>query len=223
MIKHIELNFKYDKQRVIEEIFNHSSMFVHIPPAKMPLRFRTFDLVDPSLYQKITTVGINGIEWGKITTWRGLSFTHIPGNKSSEYGSNSLRELDVNWEWRPNIHCIYIQDIVQRLGFTKVQTVRAMTINPPGFGPVHCDLVPNSKYYQDHISVTLNLENGGQPLVAMVENKLVEIDNDCFVFYDDCWHGVDLVKSRRTQVRINGIVDKNILNQYISDEALHIR
>jgi hypothetical protein len=222
-MKHVKLNFSYDKNKVREEIFSHVAEFVDIPPSKKSLKHRTFDLVDSDSYDNVTVLGESGIEYKSIPTWKGFCFTHIPNNELSTYGSNLQREMFINWEWKDNSNCPYIQSLIKNLGFTSVQTVRAMILKPPGFGPVHCDMLPLSGYYKKNISITLNIDNGGVPLVAMIDNKLVEIDDDCFIFYDNCWHGVKHVKSQRVQLRINGKIDATILNKFIEDETLYIR
>ena len=52
--------------------------------------------------------------------------------------------------------------------------------------------------------------------------EFYEFNDPCFIFEDDCWHGVGQVSSRRTQVRINGIVNQDILSSYLAqpDRAL---
>jgi hypothetical protein len=91
-----------------------------------------------------------------------------------------------------------------------------MVLQPPGFGPVHCDAHPSHDYYNTHISITLNLEDGGMPLIALIDDQQVECNDSCFIFEDNCWHGVGQVSSRRTQLRINGKVNQGKLNEYLS-------
>ena len=215
-MKYKKLNYQYDKERLLNEIFQHEHEFVDIPASKEYLKFRPFDLVDALLYDQITTVSSQGINKGRISSWQGYSFTHVLEDQMSVYGGNTLRLKYENWIWKNNANCDYLKTIVNDLGFTQIQNIRAMIIHPPGFGPVHCDIPSNIDYYKDHTSVTINLEDGGQPLVALIDNQKVECNDPCFIFEDNCWHGVGQVTSRRTQLRINGKVDQEKLNEYLS-------
>jgi hypothetical protein len=213
-IRYSRLNFSYDKKKLSDEI-NHYE-FTDIPPIKQFLNTRPFNLVDNSLYEKVTLITETGITQGELPSWKGYSFTHVPGDLLSSYGSNLSRMRFENWEWKEDSECPYIRQIISDLGFIKVQNVRAMSLEPPGFGPVHNDVPPHSKYYDNHVSVTLNISDGGMPLTALIDDKLLEINDDCFMFRDDCWHGVGLVTSKRLQLRINGIVDERHFNEILS-------
>jgi hypothetical protein len=212
--QYAKLNFSYDKEKVAEEILQYR--FTEIPAIKKFLSLRPFDIVEKSLYDKVTVLTEHGIIPGSIPSWKGYSFTHVPGDIMSSYGGNLSRIKHENWVWKDDANCPYIKQLVSDLGFISTQNVRAMVLEPPGFGPVHNDVPPESNYYENHISVTLNIKNGGQPLTAMINNSLIEIDDDCFMFRDDCWHGVNSVASQRIQLRINGIVDKDRLNEILS-------
>lgn len=212
--RYLRLNFSYDKARVAKEILQHE--FTDIPAIKKFLNLRPFDLVENELYNNVTVLTEYGIVPGSIPSWKGYSFTHVPGDMMSSYGGNLSRLKHENWEWKDNANCPYIKEIVSQLGFISVQNVRAMLLDPPGFGPVHNDVPPDSNYYGTHVSITLNIADGGQPLVAMIDNNLVEINDDCFMFRDDCWHGVGCVSSQRVQLRINGIVEEARLNEILS-------
>lgn len=215
-IRFAKLNFSYDKEKVKDEILQHD--LINIPATKEFLSLRPFDLVDPSLYENVTTFSGRGVVEGKIPSWKGYSFTEIPGDILSSYGGNLSRLKSDNWVWKASANAPYIKEIVDCLGFTQVQNVRAMVIDPPGFGPVHNDLPPESNYFDNHVSVTLNVADGGECLVAMIDNKLIEINSDCFLFRDDCWHGVRQVSSRRIQLRINGMVNREKFSKLISNE-----
>lgn len=217
-IRYARLNFSYDKEILKSEIFQHR--FVDIPAIKEFLSLRPFDIVDPILYEKITVLTSRGILTGELPSWKGYSFTEISGDTISSYGGNLSRIRSDDWQWKDDANCPYIKQIVNELGFIKIQNVRAMLLDPPGFGPVHNDVPPDSNYYDNHVSITLNVANGGQPLIALIGNKLVECNDDCFIFRDDCWHGVGLVESQRIQLRINGIVDSTIFSKFISNEIL---
>lgn len=212
-IPYAALNFTYDHSRVAEEILAHD--LVQIPASQRFLAHRTFDLVEPLLYDQVTVVTETGIREGTIPSWHGYSFTHVPGVPFSQYGGNAARIQHEQWQWKPHARCDYIKEITEQLGFTQVQNVRAMLLDPPGFGPVHCDLPPGSDYYQRHVSVTLNVQSGGQPLIAEIGGVQQAIDAPCFMFRDDCWHGVGQVSSRRIQLRINGLVDQDRLARWL--------
>lgn len=218
--KYRKVKYDYDKEKLLEEIYKHEDMFFKILALKENFKKRPFSIVPEDYYDKVESREPYGpldgkrIE-GSISTWKGFNFTHIPGEPVSKYGRNSNRLTHENWEWRPDVECDYLKKIVNDLGFVSIQNVRVMTIYPGGFGPVHIDASPESLYYDNHISITLNVEDGGQPLVAQIDGSLYEFNDRCFIFKDDCWHGVGLVNSRRTQIRINGTVDQKILNMYL--------
>jgi hypothetical protein len=215
-MKYKKLNFIYDKDKLIEEVFQHEKEFIEIPATKEFLQYRPFDIVDPAWYDQVTTVSNLGINKGTIPSWSGYSFTHVPGDKMSFYGGNALRLKYEEWVWRNDANCPYLKSIVDTLGFTQIQNIRSMVLQPPGFGPVHCDAPPSHDYYNTHVSITLNLEDGGMPLIALIDGQYVECNDTCFIFEDNCWHGVGQVTSRRTQLRINGKVNQGKLNEYLS-------
>jgi hypothetical protein len=216
--RYARLNFSYDKEKVKQEILQHTP--TDIPAIKQYLDLRPFDLVPKSLYEKITVVTDQGIVKGEIPSWQGYSFTHVPGDRMSAYGGNLTRIKFDNWEWKADANCPYIQELVNSLGFEQIQNVRSMMLDPPGFGPVHNDVPPNSDYYNNHVSITLNISNGGKPLVALIDNTLREFDDDCFIFRDDCWHGVGLVDMPRIQLRINGKMNADRLASLIDTKTI---
>ncbi len=216
--RYAKLNFSYDKEKVKEEILQHD--LIDIPAIKKFLNLRPFDIVSKDLYERLTVVTETGIVEGEIPSWKGYSFTHVTGDMMSEYGGNLTRIKFEDWQWKKDANCPYIQKLVKTLGFVQVQNVRAMVLNPPGFGPVHNDVPPESKYYEDHVSITLNIDDGGVPLIALINNNFKDINEDCFLFRDDCWHGVGLVKSPRIQLRINGKINLDRLGTLINKETI---
>lgn len=216
MDKYKKLNYNYDKELILAEIFSHVDKFINLYPRRETFNQRPFSIVSDELYEKLTALEKDGtVTTGSFSAWQGFSFTHIPGDRLSEIGQNKDRLTKENWQWKPNVDCQYLKKIVKDLGFTSIQNIRVMVINAGGFGPVHSDIISSNNYYETHTSVTLNIEDGGQALVALINGQLHELNDPCFIFEDDCWHGVGVVSSRRTQVRINGIANKDILNSYL--------
>jgi len=214
MMKYRKLNFTYDRHIVLEEIFQNEEKFVEIPTTFEATKNRPFDIVSKDLYSKVKYVAQSPDPHRVLPSWKGLSFTHIPGISESLTGKNRLRLTHDDWSWRPDILCPYIKDISKELGYISLQNVRAMILEPPGFGPVHKDVEPHLNYFENHTSITLNLEDGGQPLIALFDGKQNALNDPCFIFQDDCWHGVGVVSSRRTQLRFNGVVDLEVLKKY---------
>ena len=216
MKKYKKLNYVYNKDKVLTEIFAQTSNFVNIFSRRETFKQRPFSIVPDEMYEKVDAIESNGkLVPGVISSWKGFNFTHIPGDTISNIGQNKDRLTKENWEWKPAVECTYLKKIVQDLGFISIQNVRAMVMQPGGFGPVHSDILLKNSYYQKHTSVTLNIENGDQPLTALIDGEMYELNDPCFVFEDDCWHGVGIVSSRRTQLRINGVVDYNIFNTHL--------
>jgi hypothetical protein len=225
--KYKKLNYVYDKSQVLDEIYKNTEKFYEILALKENFKKRPFSIVPDEFYERVDSRHPYNKEFngkkipGTISSWEGYNFTYVPGDRDSVYGRNSDRAKGQEWMWKPEVTCDYLKKIVQDLGFVSIQNIRAMIINPGGFGPVHKD-DSESSYYKKYTSVTLNLEDGGQPLTAQIDGEFYEFNDPCFIFEDDCWHGVGQVSSRRTQVRINGIVNQDILSSYLSqpDRAL---
>jgi hypothetical protein len=211
----IKLKFPFDKERLRQEVLSCESKFRDIPANREGVRGRPFDLVPRELYDEITYFDGQTVVKGRLPSWRGLSFTHIPGVERSLGGSNVLRTQDARWEFRTDLTFDYLKSLIKVFGFSELQNIRAMVLDPPGFGPVHIDLAPTSNYYEQHVSVTLSIDDGGQPLAAFWDGEYHHLSEDCFVFRDDCWHGVGIVTRRRIQVRINGRMDPDQLRRWI--------
>lgn len=206
-----KLNFKFSKKKLIEEVLSNSMHFHQMPPDFLTLKTRKFSIINGGDYDKVTVAGVNAVLQGQIDSWKGLCFTYKKGEAISKSGKNSLRSYLNDWSWRKDLNCSYLIEIVKELGFYEIQNVRVMIIEPGGFGPVHKDACAEN-YYNDHVSVTLNLADGGKPLLALINEELIEINDDAFVFCDNCWHGVGKVNSRRIQIRING--KSNIITKF---------
>ena len=213
-----KLNYQYDHSKVIEEIYRNQNQFVEISASMAASEGRPFDIVSKELYDQVKFGSTESNDQTNvqrtIPSWYGFCFTYISGNNESLIGKNKFRLSKASWIWRPDINCPYIQKIARDLGYIKLQNVRAMMINPPGFGPVHRDVYPGLGYFKTHTSITLNIESGGQPLVAQFDSKFNELNDECYIFNDDCWHGVGVVTSRRTQLRFNGTVNLDSLKKY---------
>lgn len=201
-----KLNFEYNKIKLTKEILSNAGHFHQMPPDFLTIKKRKFSILDSGDYEKLTLVNGDKILKGQYDSWKGLCFTHKKGEYVSLSGKNNLRSLLKEWSWREDLNSNYLIQIVNELGFYEIQNVRVMIIDTNNFGPVHKDAC-DENYYDDHVSVTLNLEDGGKPLLALINEELIEINDDAFIFCDNCWHGVGRVNSRRIQVRINGKSD----------------
>ena len=145
--------------------------------------------------------------------WKGTSLTYRNDLKTaSNTGAYRFRNnaIDAEWDWREDIAVPYIRQLVESLQFVRLHTVRVFWLNAGSIGMVHND-DPTQTYYKDKgFSLTLNLKSGGSPLVFLNGDQRHDVHpGKCFIFKDDCWHGVPQVSSTRMQIRINGVIDED--------------
>ena len=78
-----------------------------------------------------------------------------------------------------------------------------MMLPAGSIGLVHVD--STSDYYRNNVSITLNVSNGGSPIIFEEQGtQFSALQEPAFLFRDDCYHGVPRVSSNRIQIRING-------------------
>lgn len=104
------------------------------------------------------------------------------------------------------------------LPFEKITTIHCVSLEPDCFTGIHRDTrhwldTPNPSLHNGyakagHIVVTLNITSGDSPLYWCFDgehNKVYKADDPVYMCSDYFLHGVPLTKSRRRQIRFNGI------------------
>ena len=151
-------------------------------------------------------------ELDTCNTWRSRDLTKPPQRSSNvRLSSARLRNNDNtrHWVWDPELTVPYIRSVIESMNWQCIQLVRVITMDPDCIGLVHID-DPMGFYYgvdNRNLSVTFSVLDGGSPLVFKNNGELHNADANCFIFRDDCFHGVPRTQSRRVQVRISGIPD----------------
>ena len=220
-IRFAVLNFPYDKERLKKEVMAHSDLLEQVYAAVEPLRRRPFNVVSEERYAQLENTWNPNARAVPIVGWLGYNFTRVVEDPDIRSGVIPVREKHENWEWQPELELSYLKQLVTELGFTKFRTIKLYTLDPPHFVPVHKD--SSTGYYDNHVSVTFGIENGGQTLTSHFEgNNLFNIYQDCFIFRDDAWHGVGEAVSKRILVRISGKADFDIMSQYIDYNSIKL-
>ena len=227
-LRFANLDFDYDQSEVEREVDGITEFFdLSIPDTvladqwRLPL-FTDEQINNTSVYSSET----NEIIHKKYPSWKGCSLTRLDDTRASMMGAARVRNNNVKtaWQWRDDLNIPYIRSIVDRFQFRILHTVRLLIIPEGSIGLVHAD--DWGSYYKQHgFSITLNVRNGGSPIVFLDGDQKHEAWPDkCHVFRDDCWHGIPQVSSRRIQIRINGVPDRrHIAGLVRQDDAIWIK
>jgi hypothetical protein len=159
---------------------------------------------------------------GDVSSWWGLSLTHVPGMAQTDAGSNRLRRKhDGNWAWKPGMDIPYTRELLGGLPFTRLDTVRVLSLAPGGFGPAHADCGDDSPWEVDGIaSITFMVRDGGVPMrFADPEGRLHDVNDPAFFFKDCAPHGVPQTRDRRLLLRVNGAMDPEVLHDLLRPQG----
>lgn len=204
-IRFAQLTYMFDKPRLRAEIDATRGEWRDLPTLRQFLEEPPFDVVPRALLAEMSCYDYRTgrIESRTYKSWRGCSLTHLPGDALSRTGTVRLRNHHRSaWKWRGAFP--YTQHLCDALGFRELHTVRVLALGPNTFGPVHID-DPRGHYYRDDcVSVTLSIAEGGASLLYLDNGRISAAEGDCFIFADDCWHGVTMTSEERLQLRISG-------------------
>ena len=216
-IRFAKLNFNYDSEKLKTEILQLESQFKSMPALDVWAKQHSLiDVGTLSEIQEITVISKDGnVQRKKYSAWRGLSITHLPSLPLSTIGTNSIRNRSaVNWEWRKDVNAPYLRQLAESFNFKQIHSVRIMMLPAESIGLVHVDSTQD--YYKNNVSITLNVTNGGSPIIFEQDGITHSVKDDCaFLFRDDCYHGVPRVVSDRIQVRINGAPNNDVLSKLV--------
>lgn len=216
-IRFAPVNLNYDRDRLYQEITSLRKHFKAIPAHKRWAR--PHDKIFVGTQEEIDQVTVvddhRQMITKKLPSWVGISITHLPDDAWSKVGNNAIRNSSTRaWEWRDDLSSPYLREIAESLEFEELHSVRVMILPANSIGLVHIDSAGD--YYENNVSLTLNVKNGGSPIIFLENDKTYTAENEtAFLFRDDCYHGVPRVKENRVQVRINGRPNKKILTELI--------
>ena len=224
-IRFANLNFDYDCDRVAEEIRNLTIMQDLISnKSKMANQERLPLFTKQQLDKVIWDTDITPQNADKSKgIWKSCSLTYLDAHKErSLLGQPGLRNNHIiPWQWREDIHIPYIKQIVSAFNFKVLTTVRVLTMDAGCIGLVHNDDLEGKFYKSLGYSVTLNVSDGGSTLVYTENGQRRDLKPDkCFVFRDDCWHGIPETTSHRIQIRINGIPDTKTIKNLLDMDSI---
>lgn len=205
-IRFAAVNIEYDQHKLASEALSLRKFYKAIPAHKKWARLHPKIFVGTEKeINEVTVVDDDHLMINrKLPSWYGLSLTHIPGEKWSDLGSNNVRNDSTEaWVWRSDVDAPYLRELVESLEFDQLHSVRVMLLPTNSIGLVHMDSAGN--YYKEHVSLTLNVNSGGSPIIFLEKDRTYSIESDrAFLFRDDCYHGVPRVRDTRIQIRING-------------------
>ena len=225
-IRFANLNLDYDQDRVAEEIRNLTILEELIPNKDK--------ISDQNILPLFTQQQLDNVIWGADINddnadkpkgiWKSCSLTYLDNEykDKSMLGQPGLRNSNITpWQWRTDIDIPYIRQIADSLNFKMLTTVRVLTMDAGCIGLVHND-DPEGKFYKSlGYSVTLNVSDGSTSMVYTENNRRQELKPDkCFVFRDDCWHGIPETTSHRIQIRINGIPDTKTIKNLLDMDSI---
>jgi hypothetical protein len=217
-IRYATLNFSYDKEKLTSEVMAYEHLLEQVYAASGPLRRRPFNTVSEERYKQLEDTWEPNATVVPITGWLGYNFTRVVDNPDIKSGIIPIREKHEHWEWQPELNLPYLKSLVEGLGFTQFRTIKLYTLEPMHFVPVHAD--SSTAYYENNISATFGIDNGGTMLTTHDKRRLYKIESDCFIFRDDCWHGTGEATSKRILVRISGKADESKISQYIDSKTI---
>jgi hypothetical protein len=209
-IRFSELDFKYDTDRLLKEL--------------NILKFVQY-LTDASTHTNHYKMPIfNQSQIKNCKIWKGINLTNPPDSvfiKNSSLSKIRNENSELEWVWVKEFP--YMQYIVKSLGFLKTNLVRVLVLEPGSIGPVHNDNSTGSYYNVNRTSITLNISDGGSPLVFLNGNEIhSKMPGPTFLFRDDCWHGIPETKTQRFQVRINGMINETVNKLLLQNTIMEI-
>lgn len=221
-VKFAELDFNYDREKLEKEILSIRSVFEQMPASM--LWARPHKDINVGTHKEILTVTVidpeDNIIHRELPSWEGLSLTYIPGQPKSVLGGNRYRNThNGSWSWRDDVEVPYLKELVESLQFEELHSVRIMVLPAGSIGLVHVD--STDTYYLNNISVTLNVNSGGSPIIFKRGESTYSVEEPgAFLFQDNCPHGVPRVYQDRVQVRINGRPNKEFVNALLKTETI---
>lgn len=227
------LKIVYDHRKIINEVVANEahfltagvakSMILH-PPAELPIIDQYY--LDRVYYNIVNPDGTFSharmIEDDfTVNTWKTINLLEVPGYPVSRYGSNKERIDHIGkWVWRSDINFPYLTSLVKSLPFDRIDIIRIMTIAGPGCGPAHHDInYDHEKFFNSDLSlVNINLcpSDANVPMKAVINGKIIDINEKAFAFDDRVYHGVPYFDSGfRITIKLEGKMSYQNLHNMI--------
>ena len=158
--------------------------------------------------------------------------------KGSELGSVLVRNrtltdsnLNSKWCWKEKYENLSLTKFIKSLPLTDIIHARLLYLPPGYMSVIHRDdrhsneqfkLSKNLLSSTGHLSITLNISTGGQPLFFATDSSPVNkiFKPSTFIFNDYFMHGVPKVTSPRRQFRISGKPTKELFEKIIKSTVL---
>lgn len=231
------ISFDFDQRQVKEELLSsqiksHSKVATVIndengnsvwDPDGIFFKEAEFKLLQKTPFYKVDQFGQKILNHRGINTFQTVNLTRLPYLKNShfdawegELANNDRRPFWIKynqpWIWNDALDLPYTREILKRLPFKYLLTVRCILQFPPSIGVVHRDSGPkmNQKFFEDGFgSITLNICSGNARLCFLNpgNNKFFvvpESDYSCWHFDDSVLHCTTEVTSPRIQIRVFG-------------------
>jgi hypothetical protein len=217
------LELDFDAERLHAELIALAPRFESLATKGSNLDpARWFPLGEPELYRNLEHYvedparpdGPPVFVAGSVPGWWGLSLTHVPGLPETGCGSNRYRRRhDGRWTWKSGLDLPCTRALLERLPFTRLDTVRVMTLPAGGFGPAHADCRDDTPWEIDGIaSISFLVRDGGVPMRFQAPDGALRDVRDPVFFFKDCApHGVPRTSSRRVLLRVNGAAEPQAL------------
>jgi len=126
-----------------------------------------------------------------------------------------------------------LQWIQENLPCETITGIHCVSIEPGGFAAIHRDggwkldepnpARANGFYRQGFVVVTLNISNGGVPLLWALDHETRSprsADTDCYMISDYFMHAVPLTQSRRRQIRVSMVPNAALSAMMLTDQAV---
>jgi hypothetical protein len=215
------LEVAFDAERLSTELLALLPSFGNMPTKRTNLDpSRWFRLGEDSLYANVEHYTLAGPDAapvfvaGAVPGWRGIGLRHVPQVPETAGASNYYRRKhDGAWAWRSDLEIPYTRELLASLPFTRLDTVRVLSLPAGGFGPAHADCRDDTPWEVDGIaSISFLLRDGGVPMRFRATDGVLRDVNDPVFFFKDCApHGVPQTVSRRLLLRINGAAESQPL------------
>jgi len=218
------LAFDYDRAGVERELLALVPQFRPIMVSEKNLlpenRRRWFMVVEDEKLDHVDRHRNGQPIWGRYRSLEGLGLRRGPTGTTMDDSALTRRPDDcAGWDWDTRYDIPLTRSTIARLPFTRLRSVRLLSLPPGGFLPTHVDAQDDSYWENGHATLSLLVADGGQPMLALIDGEIRALSDAAFLFKDSAPHGVAPVTSRRLLLRVSGICDHAALAQMLDGAA----
>jgi hypothetical protein len=194
---------------------------------------KKWKMVDPEIYDLCDIQTESGINKRGIEQWSATSLIELITSDEtllslSRLGSVAVRNNLLGggeYRFKEIYENLNIVKWIKDLPLKKIIGIRCVSLKPGSFASIHRDennfqhhktgtsLPTNLLWGSGFVSLTINISDGGQPILYSLNSKIDEpfkVNDEVYLFNDYCPHGVPVVSSRRRQIRVTGIPTEGI-------------